>query len=145
MPNLLFVVAKYLEYALEHSKYHRLEDRIDALIICFRSNNCHLSVSMKKALFNLDKQFLDKKGIHDTDWSPEFKRAGCMVSYWKYRLRDPSFNSDAISRKLGKEAGLALWEIDQCFFPPECKLRLAEATAWFTCLKRDAVQYRIHF
>ena len=38
-----------------------------------------------------NKQFLEirlatekqcsKKGIHDTDWSPEFKRAGCMVSY----------------------------------------------------------------
>jgi hypothetical protein len=148
-------VLQYLTYALEHCYYHRIEDRIDHLIQAFLGNDRVLSHGMRTSLFNLDRQFVEiclaaekqcsKKGIHTTDWSPAFKRAGCCVSYWKYRLRDPSFNGDAISRKLGKEAGLEIWETDRCILPAECKQSLAEANAWFSCLKRDAWQYRKFF
>jgi len=149
------IVAKYLSYAITQAEYHRMEPRIDCLIALFLAKNRILSLPMRCALFNLDKQFVEvclaadrqcsRIGTHDTGWSPEYQRAGRLVSYWKYRLRDPTFSGDAISRKIGKAAGLDLWEMDRCIFAAECKLNLTEAKAWLHCLTRDSWQYREAF
>jgi len=149
------IVAKYLGYAIEHVNYHLMETRIDRLIKLFFEKNRILSLPMKCALFNLDKQFVkvclaadrqcSRIGTHETGWSPEYKRAGSLVSYWKYRLRNPSFTGDSISRKLGKDAGLESWEMDRCIFADECKANLTEAKAWLNCLTRDSWQYRAAF
>jgi hypothetical protein len=106
------IVKSYLDYATSHCKYHNMEARLDTLTERFFENNAKLTPSMMQTLFNLDDQRVEIShaasrqcsniGKYENDWSPEYQRAGQLVSYWKYRLRDPSHAGDDISRKYGQ-------------------------------------------
>ena len=129
-----------------------MKARLDTLTERFFENNAKLTPSMMQTLFNLDDQRVEIShaasrqcsniGKYENDWSPEYQRAGQLVSYWKYRLRDPSHAGDDISRKMGKKAGLEMWAMERCILPPECKLHLMEAKDWLNCLKRDEAHHR---
>ena len=149
------IVAKYLTYAISHSAYHKLEKRMDNLISAFTANDRKLTAAAQATYFALDKQYCEIKlaaerqcsriGVYSNDWSPEYKRAGQLVSYWLYRLKDKSFTGDASTRRLGKKAGLATHEMDCCILPDQCKANLTEARTWLKCLKADTNQHRQNF
>ena len=149
------IVKSYMDYINAQIHYHNMEARIDTLMARFFDNKRVFTPSMMKTLVNLDDQRVEFSkaasnqcsniGKYENAWSPEYQRAGQMVSYWKYRLCDPTYAGDDISRKMGRKAGLDLWEMERCILPTECKQHLTEAVEWFTCLKRDAIHHRVLF
>ena len=149
------ITDKYLTYVIAQVIYHKIEPRIDALTELFFSNGRQLTVAMRKSFFALDLQYLEickagekqssRIGVYDNDWSPEYKRAGQLVSYWLHRLKDKTFTGDKYAHKLGKQAGLTVSEMERCILPNESKTHLKEAKEWFQCLKSDLGKLRVFF